>query len=308
MLTVGSLFSGIGGIELGLEMTGGFKTIWQCESDSYARKVLAKHWPDVPIYEDVRLIDESVERPDMLCGGFPCQDISVANTKGDGLEGKRSGLWFEFYRAICLLRPRYVLVENVANLVNKGLDRILGQMAEVGYHAEWQVLSAAQFGAWHLRKRLFIIAYASGNRSQKQGNASGLHRTEDIGRAADNVGASVTNETDVSSPTQLQRHDCHDNAGISAPSETVPEFGNGGGQETLPREFVFPEQFKGGYSWWKVERAFCRVFNGIPTGLDFNNIPNRTNRLRCLGNAVVPQCAEYVGNLILERDAACQFR
>ena len=101
MITVGSLFSGIGGIELGLERTGGFKTIWNCEIDPYASAVLKKHWPDVPNLGDITKVDwDGVERPEMLCGGFPCQDISVAG-KGKGIEGGyRSGLWFEYAKAI----------------------------------------------------------------------------------------------------------------------------------------------------------------------------------------------------------------
>jgi DNA (cytosine-5)-methyltransferase 1 len=116
MLTVGSLFSGIGGIELGLEATGGFRTIWQVEIDPYCRRILEKHWPEVPKYGDItKLSSDDLERPDLLAGGFPCQDLSTAGLRA-GLSGSRSGLWREFLRLIRDLRPRYVLVENVAAL------------------------------------------------------------------------------------------------------------------------------------------------------------------------------------------------
>src|SRR5215831_9611163 len=112
MLTVGSLFSGIGGFDLGLERAG-LRTAWFCESDPYCRRVLAKHWPGVPIHPDVRgLRGVDVEPVDILCGGFPCTDLSVAG-RGAGLTSERSGLWFEFGRLIRELRPRYVVVENV---------------------------------------------------------------------------------------------------------------------------------------------------------------------------------------------------
>ena len=132
-MKVGSLFSGLGGIELGLEATGGFVTKWHSEIDPYPCEMLAKHWPGVPNLGDICEIDWSkVEPVDLVCGGFPCQDISVAG-KGAGIaEGTRSGLWFEFARCIRALRPRYILVENVSALAFRGLDRVLGDLAEAG--------------------------------------------------------------------------------------------------------------------------------------------------------------------------------
>lgn len=163
MITVGSLFAGIGGIDLGLERTGGFKTVWQVEIDDYATKVLEKHWPDVRRWRDVRTFQpEPVDewRCDLICGGFPCQDISYAGN-GAGLAGERSGLWYEYARVIRVLRPRYVLVENVAALLTRGLDAVLGTLASLGYDAEWECLPAASFGSDHQRDRVFVLAYAS---------------------------------------------------------------------------------------------------------------------------------------------------
>jgi len=171
MLRVLDLFSGIGGFSLGLERTGGFETVAFCEIEDYPRRVLAKHWPDVPCYEDVRNV--TAERlaadgiaVDVITGGFPCQDISVAGRRAGLGEGTRSGLWSEIVRLIGELRPQYVIVENVANLLGgpnekRGgwFGRILGDLAECGYDAEWENIPAAALGAPHRRERVWIVAY-----------------------------------------------------------------------------------------------------------------------------------------------------
>ena len=162
-LRVLDLFSGIGGFSLGLERTGGFETVAFCEIEEFPRRVLAKHWPKVPCYHDVReLTADSLAADgiavDVICGGFPCQDISLAGL-GAGLDGARSGLWTEYARLVGELRPEYVLVENVAALLGRGLDRILGDLAALGYDAEWHCIPASALGALHRRDRLWIVAY-----------------------------------------------------------------------------------------------------------------------------------------------------
>lgn len=164
--TVGSLFAGIGGFDLGFERAG-FEVRWQVENDDYCNRVLAKHWPNVKRYGDIRDVQGSELEPvDVICGGFPCQDISNSGGKA-GLEGERSGLWHEMLRLVCQVGPRYVVVENVGGLVDRGLSGVLSGLAEAGLDAEWGVLSSADFGADHERARQIIVAYPAGERQQK---------------------------------------------------------------------------------------------------------------------------------------------
>tara|TARA_R110000787_G_scaffold146969_1_gene260685 strand:- start:375 stop:1166 length:792 start_codon:yes stop_codon:yes gene_type:complete len=171
MLKVLDLFSGIGGFSLGLERTGGFETVAFCEIEDYPRKVLAKHWPDVPIYEDVRnvtkdqLIADGID-VDIITGGFPCQDLSTAGRQNGLKDGTRSGLWSEIARLVGELRPKFVIVENVANLLvgpseqrGRWFGRVLGDLAERGYDAEWENIPASAVGAPHRRERVWLVAY-----------------------------------------------------------------------------------------------------------------------------------------------------
>ena len=162
-LTFGSLFAGIGGFDLGFERAG-MVCKWQVEIDDYANRVLAKHWPNVHRERDVRTVGRhNLEFVDVICGGFPCQDISYAGL-GAGLDGERSGLWFEFARIIREMVPRFVVIENVSALLDRGLDRVLGSLADIGYDAEWNVIPASAVGAKHRRKRVWIVAYTAGQR------------------------------------------------------------------------------------------------------------------------------------------------
>ena len=179
-LRYGSLFSGIGGIDLGMDMAG-FECAWQVEIDDYCRQILDKHWPGVPKYKDIyELKGEEIEPVDILCGGFPCQPVSVAGKRG-GVDDER-WLWDEFYRLICELRPRWVVAENVTGLFSANSGRafagVLRDLAESGYDAVWDVYPAGGpggVGAPHRRERVFIVAHTD---RSKQAKKSGDVREE----------------------------------------------------------------------------------------------------------------------------------
>lgn len=164
ILTTGSLFAGGGGLELGLEMTGGFRTIWSVEIEERCNEIRERHWPDVPQYTDVRTFPpvQGVETPDVLCGGSPCQDLSCAGKRA-GLAGERSGLFLQMVRIIRALRPRYVVWENVRGVLssNGGHDfrAVIGHFSDFGYTTEWALLRASDFGHRHGRARIFVVAY-----------------------------------------------------------------------------------------------------------------------------------------------------
>jgi DNA (cytosine-5)-methyltransferase 1 len=158
------LFSGIGGFSLGLERAG-MRTVQFVEIDKYCQRVLAKHWPEVPIHDDIRTFHAPAGFADIICGGFPCQDISTAG-KGAGLAGERSGLWREYARIIGEVRPRYVIVENVAALLGRGLGDVLGDLAALGFDAEWHCIPASAIGAPHRRDRIWIVADAMRERGR----------------------------------------------------------------------------------------------------------------------------------------------
>ena len=170
-LKVLDLFSGVGGFSLGLERTGGFETVAFCEIEPFPRRVLAKHWPDVPCYDDVRTL--TAERlaadgiaVDVITGGFPCQDISTSGRRAGIEDGTRSGLWSEIARLVREIRPKFVIVENVSNLLGGPSDkpgrwfgRVLGDLAALGYDAEWHCIPASRLGRTIRRDRVWIIAF-----------------------------------------------------------------------------------------------------------------------------------------------------
>ena len=208
-LRVLSLFAGIGGFDLGLERTGGFETVAFCEIDPFCRRVLAKHWPEVTCYEDVReLTGEQLAADgiavDVICGGFPCQDISACGS-GLGLDGERSGLWSDFARLIGEVRPKYVIVENSPELLDGWLGAILGALAEIGYDAEWECIPANAVGAPHRRDRIWVVAYApSVGQSRPRGLDLTVHPTPLAFREAAALVASVQRDT---VPFVCGRHD-----------------------------------------------------------------------------------------------------
>jgi len=234
-MTFGSLFAGIGGMDLGLKRAG-MKCKWQVEIDPFARQILDRHWPEVAKYEDVRRVGaDRLERVDLIAGGFPCQDLSCAG-KQAGIDGERSGLWSEFSRIIREIRPRYVLIENVSGLLaNEPMRRVLGDLSALGFDAEWRVLPASLLGAPHERERVFIVAYAN----------------------ALNGAAGMGDQ---------QKRPLHIFSGCN------------------------PERSR---FWVQASNLVARMGDGVSAGL-------YKPRGAALGNAVVPQVAEWIGRRIIE--------
>jgi len=229
-MRIGSLFSGIGGLELGLERAGLGHTVWQVEQDAYCRAVLAKHWPNAERFDDVRTVGAAVlSAVDLICGGFPCQDVSSAGKRA-GLAGVRSGLWFEFYRVVREMRPNWVVVENVASGAHAWVDEVVVGLEQLGYECLPVPLAAADVGAPHGRARVFVVAA----HADAKGEPVGAEHAE------------------VACTSTSGRH------------------------------------------WSSGQPDMVRMVHGLPRGMDGSR-----NRIAALGNAVVPQCAEVIGHLIV---------
>ena len=359
--TVGGLCSGIGGLELGLERAG-MRTIWQSETDPYASKVLAKHWPDVPNLGDLTAVDwSSVVRPDLVCGGFPCQPFSHAGSR-KGADDSRH-LWPHIAACLRVVRPEWVLLENVPGLLTLGFGQVAADLAAVGYDIEWECIPAAAVGAPHLRYRIFIVAHtdqfglerlagrpvpeswhvspgAQGRSGQPSCSsnsgvvayADGEHAVTvdaEMGRAPQPVadtalaglegtgvcGRSAKCGTDVADADQERPSDPHNPRGREPDAigrgdrSSTPRCGTPRDVADADRTARRPARrasetvFRSGTlerpgrcsccdrDHWESEPDVGRVAHGIP---------HRVDRLRCLGNAVVPQVAELVGRMILE--------
>lgn len=366
--SVGSLFSGGGLIDLGLERAG-WRVAWQSEVDPYASSVLRKHWPDTPNLGDVRGVAEhGAPRVELLAGGFPCQDLSSAG-KQAGLDGERSGLWFEYAKIIQAIHPRFVLIENVARLRHNGLDRVLRDLADRGYDAEWDVLSAASVGAPHLRERLWIVAWdatrvrvpdAFGERVREQRERDGEQRREPRADEPRDDGASqrVAHVADGDGGRRARLGAPHDDDGDHAPGDVADgrgadvadavrtgREGLSSGSSRAWREAapghggtvsdawfrVFDATAYAAYAErcvrevWpraprspRVEPGLGRASDGDPAGLDARpadpwerDTPRsltpaeaaerrllgevRSARLKVIGNSVVPQIVEFIG-------------
>jgi DNA (cytosine-5)-methyltransferase 1 len=175
-------FSGIGGFSYAAErIVGGFETVAFVEREPYCQQILGKHWPNVPIYDDITTFNPDPYSADVVCGGFPCQDISTAGKQAGIKQGTRSGLFYELIRVIRLVQPRYVVLENVSAILANGLDTVLGELAEAGFDAEWACIPASAVGACHHRNRWWCVAYPTTQEWKRRGpNSSqqGLSNTE----------------------------------------------------------------------------------------------------------------------------------
>ena len=317
------LFSGIGGFALAARWTWkeDLDVVGFCEIEEYCKKVLEKNFPNVPIYDDISELDGNLFNDiDLITGGFPCQDISQAG-KGAGI-GKetRSGLWFEMLRIISEVRPRYAIIENVPMLTLRGGTRVIEGLAEIGYNAEWVVIGANDIGAWHTRKRIWIVAYPEserhGGRSSKerelskrlvlQGEQEGtemgsqvkgrsksrregeLSDTDKVRRVRGSAKKQAENkEIETLSESQSSSDDTQRSVS-NATSERIQRSGASREQESQSQieEEIFgcchPRE---GADYWAFEPSVGRMADGVPDWVD---------RIKGLGNAIVPQIAKLI--------------
>jgi len=293
MLTIGSLFSGIGGLELGLEWAGLGPVLWQVEKDPYCLKVLEKHWPDVRRYDDVKTISGAVAPVDLICGGFPCQDISCAG-RGAGIkDGTRSGLWFEFARVICELRPRFVVVENVPALLTRGMDIVLGDLAALGYDAWWDCIPAQAVGAPHRRDRVFIVGYTNDKSKSTVPVDDETPRMQNDAADANITGRRLQQEFGPEFKKEaIVSNDGTEGALADTDSKRPhTQFRNKSPKKRQKGRRYIGRSCDETRNQWSTEPAVGRVADGVP---------NRVHRLRALGNAVVPQVAEVIGEIVKE--------
>jgi len=281
-ITVGGLCSGIGGLELGLEWAG-METIWLAETDDYASAVLAKHWPEIPNLGDITKVEwNRVPRPTLVCAGFPCQPSSNAGRRRGRMDDR--WLWPAVSRALRHLRPRLVLLENVPGILTLGFGEVARDLAALGYDTEWTCLPAAAVGAPHLRWRVFIFGRA------RDGRAGHLADTDRSG-SQDRVAPAGQAERQAGGIGWAQRR--------GAPVADAAGVGRRAGGGAGPRSWrhpageriaVFGDRREDRGRGWSPEPELRRVADGIPA---------RVDRIRCLGNAVVPQVAQLVGERIL---------
>jgi len=267
MLKLGSVFSGIGGLELGLERVLSCLVCWQVEIDPFCRDVLARHWPKATRYLDVRTVGKTNLAPvDIICGGFPCQDVSSAG-KRKGLTGERSGLWFAFARIVDECKPRFVVVENVASGKRLWLPAVRGDLEALGYRTAAYAISAACVGAPHLRRRLFVIA----DLDAKSESTLSVHAEM------------ASTSTSLQLAANINSHSKRSRRSRGTAACIAERRSDESAGETASKR----------QSYWQVETqpTLVRMVHGVPGGVD-------RRRISALGNAVVPQCAEVVGRIL----------
>ena len=277
------LFSGIGGFSLGLEATGGFETKAFCDIEKYPRQVLQKHWPHVKQYEDIkelnyeRLKADGIDSIDIITGGYPCQPFSIAGRQ-KGEQDPRH-LWPEYFRLVKELRPTWVIGENVSGHIKLGLDTVIEDLESEDYAVRPFSISASSIGANHQRERIWILAHSRRSqwpRAEQRGENENETRQENANQFER---SSSTSEVDVANTNdeRLQRQ-------WQSRNQFTPRF-------TSSRESSEEGQRTVGQGWWESEPNMGRVAHGIP---------KRVDRLKSLGNSLVPQIPYYIGKTILE--------
>jgi DNA (cytosine-5)-methyltransferase 1 len=273
------LFSGIGGFSLGLESAGLVETVAFCDFDQYCQKVLKKNFPGVPVYGDVKELNhdklkaDGIDQIDIITGGYPCQPFSVAGRK-KGEEDPRH-VWPEMFRLIQELRPTWVIGENVGGHIKLGLDSVLENLESEGYSARTFSISASSIGANHKRERVWIVAH-----SERLGRTEGTKKSKELEREES------SDQLDHCGKGCTKCRSCQTMANSEGSEGNVNDFNGGNGK--APQEELFGEygSARGVGTWWSVEPDVARVAHGVP---------DRVDRLKCLGNSVVPQIPYVIG-------------
>mgnify|MGYP003651091524 FL=1 len=288
------LFSGIGGFSYGLEQTQGFETIAFCEKDKFCQQVLRKHWNDIKIYDDIRDIKGSTIKADIVTGGFPCQPFSVAG-KQRGTDDDRY-LWDETIRVVAETKPRWFIGENVDGLVNiqegKVLQQIQKDLETESFEVQCLIIPASGIGAWHQRKRIWIIGYSDSNANTKtqqssngpENSISKEYRSKDS--SVQFSGGTTNNSLSNSTPINLR----------NANSTSIESSINRQEERKFRRASSRRQQRQ--ETWWQTQSKLCGVPDGISTELD----KDRANRIKSLGNSIVPEIARELGLSILEAE------
>lgn len=268
------LFSGIGGFSLGLESTGFFETIGFVEKDKFCQKVLKKHWSNINIEEDIRNVKGEKYAADIITGGFPCQPFSVAGKRKSTADDRY--LWDEMLRVIREVKPRWVIGENVEGIVNINegmvLRQVLNDLENEGFKSQCIIIPASGIGAWHQRKRIWIVSYSHNNGSYR----------------------SQRNATKQSSNEQKDRLSFGDDKDVS---NSNARFSIRENEEIQTGRNAFNSIYKSGKrQWWQTQSELC----GVPNGVSYELDKDRSNRIKALGNSIVPQIARQIGLAIKE--------
>jgi len=290
MLRVASFFAGIGGFDLGFERAG-MKVVFQCEIDPFCQQILKRHWPQVPIYEDITtLVPTTIPAADLWCAGWPCQDLSNANTERKGLTGQRSGLFYKFMELVAEVHPTWLVLENVPGLLcaeqGTALEAVIDTLEAHGYLGGWLSCNAVHTGIPHNRDRIFFIASFRSNRAYRIfTDSSELSGDSSSGKSSrTQTGSSVCEGAIADPPLVVQRRGGfgYTLAKSICPTLRAQTGGHQGGHSDRP--ILCGE---------KLELDRVGKVNGVSSRMD-------GRRGRLLGNAVIPGIAEWIGRKIVE--------
>ena len=303
------LFSGIGGFSLGLESTGFFETIGFVEKDKFCQKVLKKHWSNINIEEDIRNVKGEKYQADVVTGGFPCQPFSVAGKRKSTADDRY--LWDEMLRVIRETKPRWVIGENVEGIVNINegmvLRQVLNDLENEGFKSQCIIIPASGIGAWHQRKRIWIIACNVSNsnsnrnsseeqRSNGKENSFSQEHRQKFSTSWEFIG---TNTNDVSNSECILPHGCSSTTRNSNTKQSGLECNESGNRNKVWCETErCSEQIGSRKTWWQTQSELC----GVPNGVSYELDKDRSNRIKSLGNSIVPQIARQIGLAIMEAE------